>query len=48
MSLHAKISYVKSFVRIIAAILLINKSFIVSGVLFLIAEIIGIIEEIYE
>ena len=48
MSIHAKISYIKSFVRIFGFIFLISQEFFSAAAILIIAEIIGIAEEIYE
>jgi len=47
MSLHAKISYFKSGIRIIGFILL-PFTIGVSALILIIAELLGIIEELYE
>lgn len=47
MSLHAKISYIKSFIRIIGFLFLI-KSIILGSIILIIAELVGILEEFYE
>jgi hypothetical protein len=44
--LHQKISFLKSALRITAGIALIASSLLPAGVLFIAAEILGIIEEI--
>ena len=43
---HRNISFVKSLLRIIAGIALITSNFISAGILFILAEILGIVEEI--
>lgn len=43
---HFYVSIVKSFVRIFAGIALINGSLIIAGVSFIIAELLGIVEEL--
>ena len=43
---HFYVSIVKSFVRIFAGIALIDGSLIIAGVSFIIAELLGIVEEI--
>lgn len=43
---HFYVSIVKSFVRIFAGIALINGSPIIAGVSFIIAELLGIVEEL--
>jgi hypothetical protein len=43
---HRKISFVKSGLRILAGIALIYGSFITTGILLILAEILGIVEEI--
>ena len=43
---HRNISFVKSVLRIIAGIALITSNFISAGILFILAEILGIVEEI--
>ncbi len=47
MSIHAKISYVKSIIRIIGYLTLIY-SLKVGVILLVVSELLGIIEEIYE
>lgn len=47
MTKHAKISYVKSLVRMVGFLLLINNLFL-SALVLIIAEGIGILEELYE
>jgi len=46
MTLHAKISYLKSFIRIMGFISLIY-SLLAFVVILIIAELVGILEEIY-
>jgi len=43
---HFYVSIAKSFVRIFAGIALINGSFVIAGVSFIIAELLGIVEEL--
>ena len=43
---HFYVSIVKSFVRIFAGIALINGSFVIAGVSFIVAELLGIVEEL--
>jgi hypothetical protein len=43
---HFYVSIVKSFVRIFAGMTLINGSLIIAGVSFIIAELLGIVEEL--
>ena len=43
---HRKISFAKSGLRILAGITLIYGSFITTGLLLIVAEILGILEEI--
>jgi len=43
---HFYVSIIKSFVRIFAGMALINNSFIIAGVSFIIAELLGIVEEL--
>ena len=43
---HRTISFIKSGVRILAGIALIYGSFITTGILLIVAEILGIVEEI--
>lgn len=45
-SWHFWISFAKSFVRILAALALIGQEFTTSGLLLLIAEVLGIVEEL--
>jgi len=47
MSIHSKISYVKSFVRIFGFLFLISQEFFSAALILIIAEVIGIIEEFY-
>lgn len=44
---HRNISLAKSFIRIIAGVYLININF-AAGLLFIVAEVLGILEEQYE
>jgi len=44
--LHQHISFVKSALRIIAGIALIGSSLIVAGIVLIVAEILGIVEEL--
>ena len=43
---HFYVSVVKSFIRIFAGIALIDGSFIIAGVSFIVAELLGIVEEL--
>ena len=43
---HFYVSMVKSFIRIFAGIALIDGSVIIAGVSFIIAELLGIVEEL--
>jgi hypothetical protein len=43
---HFYVSIVKSFIRIFAGMALINGSFVIAGVSFIIAELLGIVEEL--
>ena len=43
---HFYVSMVKSFVRIFAGIALINGSLIIAGASFIVAELLGIVEEL--
>ena len=43
---HRVISFIKSGIRIIAGLALIYGSYITAGLLFIIAEVLGIIEEL--
>ena len=43
---HFYVSMVKSFVRIFAGMALINGSFVIAGVSFIVAELLGIVEEL--
>jgi len=43
---HFYVSIVKSFVRIFAGIALINGSLIIAGASFIVAELLGIVEEL--
>jgi hypothetical protein len=43
---HFYVSIAKSFIRIFAGIALIDGSLIIAGVSFIIAELLGIVEEI--
>jgi hypothetical protein len=43
---HFYVSIVKSFVRIFAGAALINGSVIIAGVSFIVAELLGIVEEL--
>lgn len=42
---HQRISFVKSAIRIAAGVTLMNSAFITTGILFIVAELLGIIEE---
>jgi hypothetical protein len=44
--LHLQISIAKSGLRIIAGIALASSMFVTSGVLFVLAEVLGIVEEL--
>jgi hypothetical protein len=44
--LHQQISFVKSACRVIAGALLINQRFISAGLMIILAEVLGIIEEL--
>jgi hypothetical protein len=44
-SWHFWVSFVKSFTRILAAFALIGSSFTTAGLLFILAEVLGIVEE---
>ena len=43
---HFYVSIVKSFIRIFAGMALINGSLVIAGVSFIIAELLGIVEEL--
>jgi hypothetical protein len=43
---HFYVSIIKSFVRIFAGMALINNSLVIAGVSFIIAELLGIVEEL--
>ncbi len=43
---HFWVSFFKSLIRITAALALIGQNFTTSGLLFLLAEILGIVEEL--
>lgn len=43
---HFYVSIAKSFIRIFAGIALIDGSFIIAGVSFIVAELLGIVEEL--
>jgi len=43
---HARISFLKSFIRIIAGIFLIFSSLGMAGVLLILAELLGVAEEL--
>lgn len=45
--IHFYISLVKSVLRIFAGIALMNSFFAISGGLFIVAEILGILEEVF-
>ena len=45
-SWHFWVSFLKSSVRIVAAIAIIGTSFITAGLLLILAEVLGIIEEL--
>jgi len=44
--MHLYVSIAKSILRLGAAVTLMSEMFIVAGVLFLLAEILGIVEEV--
>lgn len=43
---HQHISFIKSGIRLLAAIFLIDQSFVIAGICFALAESLGIIEEL--
>lgn len=43
---HFYVSLVKSFLRILAGLGLIYSSFVVAGILFILAEVLGVVEEL--
>ena len=43
---HFYVSIVKRFIRIFAGVALINGSLVIAGVSFIIAELLGIVEEL--
>jgi hypothetical protein len=43
---HFYVSIVKSFVRIFAGVALINGNLIIAGISFIVAELLGIVEEL--
>ena len=43
---HFYVSMVKSFIRIFAGMALINGSLVIAGVSFIVAELLGIVEEL--
>jgi len=43
---HFYVSIVKSFVRIFAGIALIDGSLVIAGISFIVAELLGIVEEL--
>ena len=43
---HFYVSIAKSFIRIFAGVALINGSLVIAGVSFIIAELLGIVEEL--
>ena len=45
--IHFYISLVKSCLRIFAGITLVNSLFVATGVLFIVAEVLGILEEVF-
>lgn len=45
-SFHFWVSFFKSLVRMVAALALIGQNFVTAGISFLIAEMLGIIEEL--
>ena len=44
--LHRNISFVKSLFRIVAGVSLCNSNFVIAGVMFVLAELMGIAEEL--
>lgn len=44
--LHQQISFIKSGARVIAGALLINQRFVAAGLMIILAEVLGIIEEL--
>jgi len=45
-SFHFWVSFFKSLIRIVAALALIGQNFTTAGISFLLAEILGIVEEL--
>lgn len=43
---HFKVSLVKSCLRLVAGVALIAESFVVAGVFLILAEILGVVEEL--
>jgi len=43
---HFWVSFIKSCIRIFAALALIGQSFIIAGLSFILAELLGIVEEL--
>lgn len=43
--LHQRISFAKSAIRIAAGVTLMNSAFITTGILIIVAELLGIVEE---
>ena len=44
--LHQRISFAKSALRIIAGLSLVYGAFVTAGVMFILAEVLGIVEEL--
>ena len=44
--LHRNISFVKSLFRIVAGVSLCNSNFVIAGVMLVLAEVLGIAEEL--
>jgi hypothetical protein len=44
--LHRNISFVKSIMRVVAGALLINNRVVAAGVMIILAEILGVVEEV--
>ena len=44
--LHRNISFVKSILRVVAGALLINNKVVAAGVMIILAEILGVVEEV--
>jgi hypothetical protein len=45
-SKHQQVSFIKSLLRIIAGIFLISRHFFLAGSFFILAELLGVLEEI--